>query len=268
MLAKLYASGFLPEVWVADDATLALRRQVTRRRQLVRQRTRLKNIIQSILHAHLVPPCPHANIIGISGRRWLRQQVLPEDERQAIERHLAALDQLGADLKIVEHDIAQRAVEDADIKRLMTLPGIDMVVASGLAAAIGDIGRFAEPQQLVAYLGLNPSVRQSGEGPAYHGRITKQGRGHARGMLVEAVLGGLLATVPPGSGSFASWRTMGGCTVVRPAAGLLPAHLSQARAARCCSRDGQKDRGDRLAHAQARRGLCVGAASLPRQEAA
>lgn len=36
------------------------------------------------------------------------------------------------------------------------------------------------------HLGLNPSVRQSGEGPAYHGRITKQGRSHARGMLVEA----------------------------------------------------------------------------------
>src|SRR5262249_5891449 len=41
-------------------------------------------------------------------------------------------------------------------------------------------------EQLVGYLGLNPSVRQSGPGPAYHGRITKQGRGHARGMLVEA----------------------------------------------------------------------------------
>lgn len=35
-------------------------------------------------------------------------------------------------------------------------------------------------------MGLSPSVRQSGEGPAYHGRITKQGRGQARGMLVEA----------------------------------------------------------------------------------
>ena len=53
-------------------------------------------------------------------------------------------------------------------------------------AAIGDIGRFESPQKLVSYLGLNPSVRQSGPGPAYHGRITKQGRGHARGMLVEA----------------------------------------------------------------------------------
>ena len=68
----------------------------------------------------------------------------------------------------------------------MTIPGVDMVVALALKAAIGDIDRFDRPQKLVSYLGLNPSVRQSGPGPAYHGRITKQGRGHARGMLVEA----------------------------------------------------------------------------------
>jgi Transposase IS116/IS110/IS902 family len=53
-------------------------------------------------------------------------------------------------------------------------------------AAIGGAERFASPQKLVGYLGLNPSVRQSGPGPAHHGRITKQGGGHARGMLVEA----------------------------------------------------------------------------------
>ena len=68
----------------------------------------------------------------------------------------------------------------------MTIPGVDMVVALAIVAAIGEVGRFDRPQKLVSYLGLNPSVRQSGPGPAYHGRITKQGRGHARGMLVEA----------------------------------------------------------------------------------
>ncbi len=40
-------------------------------------------------------------------------------------------------------------------------------------------------QKLVSYLGLTPSVRKSGCGPAHHGRISKQGRAHARGMLVE-----------------------------------------------------------------------------------
>ena len=75
---------------------------------------------------------------------------------------------------------------DANVKRLMTIPGIDMVVAVGLIAAIGPVERFAGPDRLVAYLGLNPSVHQSGEGRPRHGRITKQGRSHARTMLVEA----------------------------------------------------------------------------------
>jgi transposase len=186
VLAQLYASGFLPEVWIADETTQALRRQVTRRNQIVRQRSRLKNIIQSILHAHLIPSCPHQDLCGPMGRTWLSQQILPGDERLAVERHLREFDRLTDDLKVIERDLAQAALADDRVKRLMTIPGVDMVVALALVAAIGDIARFARPEQLVGYLGLNPSVRQSGPGPAYHGRITKQGRGHARGMLVEA----------------------------------------------------------------------------------
>src|SRR5438045_7401649 len=86
----------------------------------------------------------------------------------------------GEDLKVIEQDLARSALADDSVKRLMTIPGIDMVVALAMTAAIGEIGRFARPEKLVSYLGLNPSVRQSGPGPAYHGRITKQGRGHAR----------------------------------------------------------------------------------------
>jgi transposase len=186
VLAKLYATGFLPEVWVPDQRTQALRRQVARRTQLVRQRVRLKNLIQSILHTHLIPPCPHGNLVGISGRKWIARQIIPPDERLAIERHLGQIDLIEVALKSVEADIANAAMSDRVVRRLMTLPGVDMTVASGVAAAIGDIRRFTNPQKLVSYLGLNPSVRQSGEGPAYHGRITKQGRGQARGMLVEA----------------------------------------------------------------------------------
>jgi hypothetical protein len=68
----------------------------------------------------------------------------------------------------------------------MTVPGIDATVALSIVAAVGDFTRFRTPEKLVAYLGLNPKVRQSGGQPARHGRITKAGAAHARGMLVEA----------------------------------------------------------------------------------
>src|SRR5215470_19008593 len=68
----------------------------------------------------------------------------------------------------------------------MTIPGVDATVALSIVAAVGDFTRFRTPDRLVSYLGLNPRVRQSGGQPASHGRITKAGPGHARGMLVEA----------------------------------------------------------------------------------
>jgi hypothetical protein len=107
VLARLYASGFLPEVWAPDERTQALRRQVTRRNQLVRQRTRLKNIVQSILHSHLIPPCPTGDLFGPKGRAWLLAQVLPSDERFAVERHMREYDRLGEDLGAVERDLAR-----------------------------------------------------------------------------------------------------------------------------------------------------------------
>jgi transposase len=68
----------------------------------------------------------------------------------------------------------------------MSVPGIDATVAGSIVAAVGEFTRFRTPEKLVAYLGLNPRVRQSGGQPARHGRITKAGAAHARGMLVEA----------------------------------------------------------------------------------
>ena len=186
VLAQLYAAGFLPEVWIPDPTTQARRRQVTRRNQLVKSRVRLKAIVQSILHAHLIPRCPHQDIFGAKGRAWVLAQEVPPDERAAITRHIEEYDRQTAAQRVVEEDIARAAMPDAAVRRLMTIPGVDMVVAVGVMAAIGRIDRFPSADQLSAYLGLHASVRQSGDGPAHHGRITKRGRSDARHLLVEA----------------------------------------------------------------------------------
>ena len=186
ILAQLLAADFLPPVWLPDAATHALRRQVIRRAHLVRQRTRLKNQVQAILHRNLVPRCPAADLFGHKGRAWLADQPLPADERAAVAALLRQLDFHAQELREVDTDLGRVGLEHQDVRRLMTIPGIDATVALSLVAAVGDFTRFRSPDRLVAYLGLNPRVRQSGGQPATHGRITKAGRAHARGMLVEA----------------------------------------------------------------------------------
>lgn len=185
VLAKLHASGFLPEVWVPDEETQARRRVAAERTQLVSHMTRLKNRIQSVLHANLIPRYAGA-LFGKRGRAWLDAQPLPEDQKRTIARHLGELDRIGAELAELDKVLANEALGDDRVRRLMTIGGVNAVVAMSVLAAIGEITRFSSPQKLVSYLGLNPRVRQSGERPAFHGRITKQGRAHARAMLVEA----------------------------------------------------------------------------------
>jgi transposase len=185
-LASLHAAGYLPEIWTPDAATERMRRLVARRYQVVRHRTRIKNEVHAILHAHLIPKCPHADLFNRRGRDWLARQPVPDDERAAIARHVRELDRLGEDLAVLDRDIAQDALHDDAIRRLLTITGVNLAVAAGLMAAIGSIDRFNSPQKLVSYFGLNPRVRQSGLGAAHHGRISKAGRSHARAMLVEA----------------------------------------------------------------------------------
>jgi transposase len=73
-LASLQAAGYLPQIWTPDAETERKRRLVARRYQVVRHRTRLKNEVHSILHAHLIPKCPHADLFNARGRAWLAAQ--------------------------------------------------------------------------------------------------------------------------------------------------------------------------------------------------
>jgi transposase len=185
-LAQLLAADYLPAVWLPDEATNALRRQVIRRAGLVRHRTRLKNQVHAILHRNLVPRCPASDLFGIKGRRWLAAQHLAADEQTTVTALLRQLDFHTEELRLIDAELSRVALQHPHVSRLMSIPGIDATVALSIVAAVGEFTRFRSPEKLVAYLGLHPRVRQSGGHPAKHGPITKQGRAHARGMLVEA----------------------------------------------------------------------------------
>src|SRR3954470_14654641 len=188
LLAQLLAVGYLDEVWTPDDRTQTRRRLITRRCALVRARTRAKNQVHAVLARNLLGRPPVSDLFGRRGRAWLAAQIvgLPLDERLSVDAGLRQVDFLAGELEQLDLILGADALSDRDALRLMTIPGVSVVTAIALLAAIGDIGGFATPRQLVAYLGLDPRVRQSGTQPAKHGPISKQGAAEVRSLLVEA----------------------------------------------------------------------------------
>lgn len=184
VLAELLRCGYLPVVWQPDAETQRLRRLTHRRAALVSDRTRLKNRLHSILH-HTLVPLPEYDLFSKRGMVWLRELPLAEEEAQARDSDLRLLEQTELEVAKLEQRLVREAWQDEKVRLVMSIPGIDYTVAQTCLAAIGDVARFPNAKKLAAYLGLNPSTRQSGP-HCYHGPITKQGNAHARWLLVQA----------------------------------------------------------------------------------
>ena len=185
-LADLLFAGMLEEVWVPDAETSGLRRRLARRAALVRQRTRAKNEIHATLARCLLGRSPVSDLFGKKGRVWLSEQEFNGEESETVSGCLRQIDFLDSEIAAIDQRLSEWAAGSQDARRLMSIPGVGAGVAVTLMAAIGDISRFSSPRQLVAYLGLDPKVRQSGDEPARHGRISKRGNAQARSVLVEA----------------------------------------------------------------------------------
>jgi transposase len=185
-LAKLLAAGELEAVWMPDRRTQVMRRRLQRRSQLIWGRSKAKNQIHATLMRQLIGRAPFSDLFGKRGRRWLSELELPCEERESIDSALRQIEFLDSEIEAVERLVATDALDSHEIRRLMTVPGVNVICAATFIAAIGEIGRFESPRKLVGYLGLDPRVYQSGSTPATHGRISKQGSGSVRHALVEA----------------------------------------------------------------------------------
>jgi transposase len=169
-LARLLWAGELEAVWMPDERCRVLRRRLARREQLVRSRTRSKNEIHAVLQRRLQGKPPCSDLFGVKGRAWLAGLELPPEERESIDAGIRHVEFLDSEIARVERLIAQQGLSWPEIRRLMTVPGVNLICAASFIAAIGQPSRFLTGRKLVAYLGLDPKVRQSGDTPARSGR--------------------------------------------------------------------------------------------------
>lgn len=186
-LARLLAAGFIPAVWVPPAAVRELRGLLSHRQRLVRQRTQARNRLHAVLSRHhLAPPGPAP--FEATWRAWWGQLALPATERLRVRQDLALLDSLEPLVAEVERELASLSTAEpwaGQAAFLLQLPGIGVLNAMTLLAAIGDVARFPTAKRLVGYAGLGARVAQSGQ-TRHSGGITKQGRRELRTALVEA----------------------------------------------------------------------------------
>ncbi len=186
-LARLSAAHLVPTVWVPPPQVRELRALLAHRRRLIKTQTMLKNRLHSLLHRHhLVPPV--SDPFGLKYDTWWRELNVSSTERLHVRHDLATLEQLAAQITEIDDELRRLSCVEpwaVDVPYLLQLPGVGLIVAMTVLAAVGDVTRFDSAKKLVGYSGLGTSVHDSG---LTHrtGRVTKQGRKELRYVLVEA----------------------------------------------------------------------------------
>lgn len=187
-LARQLRSGDLTAVWVPDARHEAIR-DLTRARDASVEDLRSKRQQVSGLLLRLGRPYPGRTSWGRAHMNWLASQQLDHrEQRIALEELLMAVRQASERIRRLEQAI-EAAVADWSlaplVTSLMALRGIDFIAATAVLAELGDLMRFRTPRELMAYLGLVPSERSTGD-TVKRGGITKTGNRRARRLLIES----------------------------------------------------------------------------------
>lgn len=184
-LAQLHAAGLLVGVWIPPQDVRDLRALLAQRHKMVRLQTQAKNRLHSALFRHALEPPDRADPFTPECRAWWEKLPVSELERINVLNDLDTLQFAQQQITHLTECVGQIAIQDERVPLLVQLPGLNLLGAITLLAAIGDITRFEYAKQLVGYAGLGTRVHDSGQLHS-SGRITKTGRRDIRRVVVEA----------------------------------------------------------------------------------
>ncbi len=168
-LNTLQRNGTLPTVWIPSGRLRELRELTRTRVVLVAQRTRWKNRVTATLAKWGVPASEYSDPYGKGARAELEARIkrLPEQTHWATRQMLEQLDGLGAQIQQFEQRLEELVDLTPEMQRLMSLPGIGVILAATVGLEIGDVTRFASADRLASYAGTTPRVHASGDRVRY-----------------------------------------------------------------------------------------------------
>jgi transposase len=193
-------TGWYREVAVKSMDAHTLKMLLVARAQLVSQRQTIANTIRGLLKTF--------GLIIARGSKGLfpvrvREQIAGNDVLAAIVEPLLVVWQaVREQIATLDRQVLIRARADVAARRLMTIPGVGVIVALAYTAVIDDPARFRHSASVGAYLGLTPRRYQSGE-VDHSGHISKCGDGLLRSYLFEAAT--VLLSRHPRASALKTW---------------------------------------------------------------
>ena len=187
-LARLYRAGELTPVYVPDSEDEALRDLVRARDDAQKALRKSKQQLGAFLLRHNLIyfgktqwSSSHFNWIADITMEHPAQQIALQEYIDTIECSTKRVQRLTDQIRALSEQSRLAPL----IKNLQAMRGVSLIVAATIAAELGDLQRFENPSQMMAYLGLVPSEHSSGN-TVKRGAITKTGNSHVRRALIEA----------------------------------------------------------------------------------
>lgn len=183
ILAHLLRADLIAECYVPSRDVRLSRALLGHRVNITREQTRIKNRIHSLLDKYDLE-CEYDEIFGAHGLRWLHTLQLNGYDQEILQSLLRQLEFQQDEEQKANSAIAKDASHNRYVPIIMSMTGFDYYGASVLAAYIADISRFPSPSHLVSWVGLCPSVHQTGNS-LYMGRM-KEGNRKVKWIMTQA----------------------------------------------------------------------------------
>lgn len=185
-LAKALQTGMTPHpVFIPTGELRLMRSLLVQRGVVARERRRWLIRAKSHLRACGRETTSSRSVARLTERALAHPEGLDTYVVNALELCERMESNAALEQKRLEKVIAETTKGNDAIGRLQTIPGVGQLTAVALYSWIGDAKRFPNARSLASYVGLVPSVSQSGTSTRLGG-ITKQGCGQLRSLLVQA----------------------------------------------------------------------------------